>query len=185
VLGYPLGAPDHLKQFHPLNQKCAVRCSFAPRALAQPQKQLHPTRQLRALSIGLTSPAQFRPARTGPAPKTASPFAPKLCPPISPAFSAHAHWAFRPFPAPPAFSPHLQYHSGIPRRRPRLDTTPVYRHPAASPALPLHPPPAARRRSTSFARPGRPSSALRPLRPPAAPRPQLRPPPNAQLRRRP
>ncbi len=24
MLGYPLGAPDHQKQFHPLNQKCAV-----------------------------------------------------------------------------------------------------------------------------------------------------------------
>ena len=108
-----------------------------------------------------------------------------------------------PTPAPPVFSAHLQYHSGIPRRRPHLGYHSGISAPSCFAAFQLHPPlqaappnaPAQR-----LAEPGRRLPQLHPLPPlaaaqPASPAPGRassapRPPaarrsPKAQLRRRP
>jgi hypothetical protein len=153
------------KTASPFAPKLCLVKQFRPAPIGPAQKQLHPSRPNCALP--------FRPPFA-----PASPFVPRPAPP-RPA----------PRPAPPAFSSHLQYHSGIPRCRPRLG----YHSGISAPSSFARP--------SSFTRPCKqlrqmrplsvlpnpaaacPSFARRPLRPPAAPRPQLRPPPNAQLRR--
>src|ERR1035441_2028498 len=146
------------KTASPFPPKLCLVKQFRPARIGPAQKQLRPSLQLPAAPP--VSPAF-----------PASPFAPKLCPPSSAVFSAH-----------------LQYHSGIPRRRPHLGYHSGISAPSSFAAFQLHPPCKQLRQMRPLSvlpNPAAacPSFARRPLRPPAAPRPQLRPPPNAQLRR--